>query len=97
MDRDAVAQLFEQIGTAIEQLPGVSRRNPHAFAEAKSELAGKARRIARELQVAGPASDLAAAAAAILPGQRVIAGRRVSVETRRRIRRPTSLAGHSSR
>ena len=80
MTRHEVAELLERIATRVEQLPGVSRINPHIFAEAKSELAGGLRADAREYRTE-PRS--APTPAAFQPGTRVIRGRKVAVELRR--------------
>ncbi len=80
MTRHEVAELLERIATEVEQLPGVSRINPHVFADAKSELAGGLRAEAREYRTEPP---IRPTPAAFQPGARVIGGRKVVVERRR--------------
>ena len=75
-----VAELLEQIAIKVEQLPGVSRTKPHAFAEAKSELKGEILAEVRRLRTVPRRAHVAAA---IVPGTRTIQGRMVRVETRR--------------
>ena len=74
------ADELEELAGLVVRLPGVSRRNPHAFAEAKSELAGRIRSRASELRAGIAARQNAAT---IIPGPRVIDRRRVLVEVRR--------------
>lgn len=45
-----VAAMLEEYALEVEHLPGVSRINPHAFVEAKSELIHKLRLKAREMR-----------------------------------------------
>lgn len=45
-----VAELLERYAGKVRQIRGVSRRNPHVFAEDKSELAGEMLDEARRLR-----------------------------------------------
>ena len=47
-DSDAARRLLELAETA-SRLPAYDRRNPHAFHEAKSELAAELRKLARSM------------------------------------------------
>ena len=80
MTRFEVAELLERYASKVTKIPGVSRLNPHAFAEAKSELAGEMVAEAKSLRTQprmAPDHD------AIRPGIRVIGLRKVVVERRR--------------
>ena len=78
-----VAELLERYAVQVNELPGVSRTNPHAFAEAKSELAGMMRSRAKELRTVIRTSP-PALVGAIRPGVRTIGRREVRVEVRGR-------------
>ncbi|WP_158811204.1 hypothetical protein [Beijerinckia sp. L45] len=75
------AELLEQFASKVTQLPGVSRTNPHAFAEAKSELAGEMTALARKFRTV---PRVPGQPGAIRPGLRIIGQRQIIVETRRK-------------
>ena len=75
-----VADILERYASQVTRLPGVSRTNPHAFVEAKSELAGDMVRKAKELRTL---PRVFAGRGAIHPGVRTIGRREVRVEVRR--------------
>ncbi len=52
-DSDAAQRLLELAETA-SRLPAYDRRNPHAFHEAKSELAAELRKLARRFEPRRP-------------------------------------------
>ena len=77
-----IAELLEGFATDVEQLPGVSRTNPHIFGEQKSELAHKLRIKAKTFRTTpriAPPAPLA-----IKPGTITVGRREIRVETRRR-------------
>ena len=80
MTRIEVAELIERIASRVEHLPGVSRRNPHVFAESKFQLVDELRLEAKDFRTV-PARDLCGP---IRPGTRLIAGRRVVVDVVRK-------------
>ena len=77
-----VATLLERYASQVTELPGVSRTNPHAFAEAKSELAGAMRADAKILRTASRKTG--AKPGAIVPGTITVGRHEIRVETRRR-------------
>lgn len=77
-----VAALLERFASQVIELPGVSRTNPHAFAEAKSELAGDMAALAKRLRT--KSRQPAIARSAIVPGTITVGRREIRVETRRR-------------
>ena len=76
-----VADLLEHYASQVSRLPGVSRTRPHAFAEAKSELAGAMIAEARRLRTVarGPSKP----PGVIVPGTIAVGRREVRVERRR--------------
>lgn len=74
-----VAELLERYAVRVIELPGVSRTRPHAFAEAKSELAGAMRAEAKRLRL-GEAEQHSVATVPI--GPRRLPGRVILVERR---------------
>ena len=75
------ADVLERFASDVMALQGVSRTNPHRFAEDKDELA-KAM-VAKARAYRAPPPRVAALVAAIRPGTRRVAGREVRVELRR--------------
>lgn len=61
MTHDGIALDIERFAADIEALPGVSRHNPAAHLEAKSELAGRVRHLAAKMRAAGAATTTIAA------------------------------------
>ena len=80
-DAEHAAEL-EAFALEVEQLRGVSRTRPHAFAEGKSELAGRMRRRAIELRTIRRMPDDAGAAGTFQPRMLTLRGRRIPVEVR---------------
>ena len=76
-----IADLLEAFAREVEQLPGVSRRNPHIFGERKSDLVHKMRCQAKEFRTVPRA---AVKPAAIVPGTIIVGRREIRVEVRRR-------------
>ncbi len=83
MIADEVVALIEEFASQVTKLPGVSRTNPHAFAEAKSELAGAMIAKAKQLRTVPRAPGKPVGAIAL--GVRMIGKREVAVVTRRRV------------
>ena len=81
MTRLEVAAILERYASKVIRIPGVSRTNPHAFAESKSELAGEMLAQARALRTEVKAPN---DPSAIRPGVRIIRGRSIQVEARRK-------------
>lgn len=79
-----VAEILERYASKVTRIPGVSRTNPHAFAEAKSELAGEMTAEARQLRTVPRVPSTPGTHGVIRPGVRTIGRREVRVETRRR-------------
>ena len=80
MTRADLAARLEFYAGQVREIPGVSRRNPHAFVETKLDLASAMLAEAKELRTTAPSKpDLAT----IRPGTRTIGRREVVVERRR--------------
>ena len=80
----AVAELLERFADQVIQLPGVSRTNPHAFAEAKSELRGDMIAEAKRLRTMATPAPVRGFVGAIAPGVRTFGRREVPVVSRAR-------------
>ena len=79
--RAEFADVLERFASDVMALQGVSRINPHRFAEDKDALA-KAM-VARARAYRAPPPRVAAIVATIRPGMRRVAGRAIPVELRR--------------
>jgi hypothetical protein len=89
IDLELAAEL-DALAEAIARMKPPSNRNPHAFHEDRSELAGKARAIAQRCRTGKVLEQLVAAPApigrqAISHTTRHIEGRTVLVLTRRQV------------
>ena len=81
MTRADLAARLEFYASQVRDIPGVCRRNPHAFVETKLDLASAMLAEAKELRTVPQAKviDLSA----IRPGTRTVGRREVVVERRR--------------
>ena len=84
--RAEFAEVLERFASEVIQLPGVSRVNPHVFAERKDELMKAMMAQARELRTRDPRGmpQPAIDVGTIAPGLRRIGDREVPVERRGR-------------
>ena len=80
MTQAEVAELIERYALSVEQMPGPSSRNPHAYSDRKLTLVDEMRSHARQLRTMPSRGDVVA----FRPGVRIVAGRSVDVEVRRR-------------
>lgn len=80
----SVAEMLERYADLVIRLPSVSRTNPHAAMEAKSELRGEMLAKAKQLRTALVAPIAKASVDAISPGVRTFGRREVQVVRRTR-------------
>ncbi len=82
--RAEFADVLERFASDVMALQGVSRTNPHRFAEDKDELAKVMVAKARAYRAPPPrVAAIVTSLAVIRPGTRRVAGREVRVELRR--------------
>ena len=82
----SIAEMLERYADLVIRLPSVSRTNPHAAMEAKSELRGEMIAEAKRLRTMTPppATPPTSSVATITPGARSIGRREIQVVRRAR-------------